>query len=85
MRHGGVKELRKRSCIFSKQYLNCQQVKTEGQEPSGSLQLLPIPEWECEYTMVDLVVKLLQTVSGPNNIQMTVDRPIKSAYVLSVQ
>lgn len=35
--------------------------------------------------MVDLVVKLLRMVDEHYDIQIIVDRPIKSAHVLSVQ
>jgi hypothetical protein len=66
-------------CLF------CQQVKIKGQKPSGSLQLLPIPEWEWEYIMIDLVVKLLRMVDEHYDIQMTVDWPIKTAHILPVK
>lgn len=41
--------------------LNCQQVKTQHQKPTGLLQPLPLAEWKWDHITMDFVMGLLKT------------------------
>ena len=70
---------------FVSRCLVCQQVKTEHQRPSGTLQPLPIPKWKWEHITMDFVVGLLCTHAGYDAIWVIVDRLTKSAYFLAIR
>ena len=67
------------------QCLVCQQVKVEHQRPTGSLQLLAIPEWKWEHITMDFVTWLPRTLRGNNVIWVIVDRLTKSAHFLPMK
>ena len=58
---------------FVSRCLVCQQVSTEHQRPSGTLQPLPIPEWKWEHVTMDFVIDLPHTHGGYDAIWVIVD------------
>ncbi|RVW84862.1 Transposon Tf2-12 polyprotein [Vitis vinifera] len=70
---------------FVAQCLVCQQVKTEHQRPTGSLQPLAILEWKWEHNTMDFVIGLLRTLGGNNSIWVIVDRLTKPAHFLPMK
>ena len=70
---------------FVAQCLVCQQVKTEHQRPTGTLQPLSIPEWKWEHITMDFVTGLPRTLGGNNTIWVIVDRLTKSTHFLPMK
>ncbi|WRX12726.1 Reverse transcriptase/retrotransposon-derived protein [Theobroma cacao] len=69
---------------FVAKCLTCQQIKTEHQKPSGTLQPLPIPKWKWEHVTMDFVLGLPRTQSGKDAIWVIVDRLTKSTHFLAI-
>ena len=59
---------------FVSRCLVCQQVKTEHQRPSETLQPLPIPEWKWKHVIMDFVVGLPRAHGDYDAIWVIVDR-----------
>ena len=64
---------------------NCQQVKSEHQRPGGTLQRMPIPEWNWERIAMDFVVGIPKTLGKFDSIWVIVDRLTKSAHFIPVK
>jgi hypothetical protein len=65
---------------FVSRCLVCQQVKTEHQKPTGTLQPLPILEWKWEHISMDFVSRLPRTSRKHDAVWVVVDRITKSAH-----
>ena len=80
--------MRKEIAEYLAHCIECQQVKTEHQNPSGLLQLLPVPEWKWEIINTDFIIGLLKIFKHHDSIMVVVDNlskvvhfiPIKSTY-----
>ena len=70
---------------FVAQCLVCQQVKTEHQRPTGTLQPLSIPEWKWEHITMYFVIGLPRTLGGNNTIWVIVDRLTTSTHFLPMK
>ena len=70
---------------FVAQCLVCQQVKTEHQRPTGTLQPLSILEGKWEHITMDFVTGLPRTLGGNNAIWVIVDRLTKFAHFLPIK
>jgi len=69
---------------FVAQYLVCQKVKAEHQNPGGLLQPLPILVWKWDHMTMDFIVGLPRTRRHYGALWVIVDRPTKSAHFLAI-
>ena len=76
--------MKKEIASFVSRCLTCQQVKAEHQEPTGKIQLLPIPVWKWEKITMDFVTSLPRTQRQHDAIWVIVDRLTKFANILPI-
>ena len=65
--------------------LTCQQVKSEHQLPSGSLNPIPVPQWKWDNIAMDFYSSLPLTQKKHDSIWVIVDRLTKSTHFLPVK
>ena len=62
--------------------LECQQVKTEHQQPAGLLQTLPIPSWKWEVISLNFITGLPRNQNQNDSIMVVVDKLSKAAHFI---
>jgi hypothetical protein len=65
--------------------MECQQVKTEHQHPTGLLQPLPIPEWKWEIISMDFITSLPRSSKKNDSIMVVVDKLSKETHFILVK
>ena len=65
--------------------VNCLQVKSIHQHPSGLLRPIPIPEWNWETINMDFIIGLPRTKKKKDSIMVVVDKLSKSTHFIPVK
>ena len=63
----------------------CQQVKTEHQQPAGLLQPLPIPSWKWEIISLDFITVLPRNQNQNDSIMVVVDKLSKATHFIHIK
>ena len=63
----------------------CQQVKTEHQDPFGLLQPLPIPSWKWEIISLDFVTGLPKNQNLNESIMVVVEKLSKETHFIPIK